>query len=85
MDRFNSISQGVYEPVPGRARRVAPVVALMVVLGAMVALRAAAPGEPVEPLVGLLVLAGLIIPPLVMFLFFNKRIVAGMTAGAVKG
>ncbi|MFC5452705.1 carbohydrate ABC transporter permease [Paenibacillus aestuarii] len=25
------------------------------------------------------------IPPLVMFLFFNKRIIAGMTAGAVKG
>ena len=25
------------------------------------------------------------IPPLVMFMFFNKRIVAGMTAGAVKG
>lgn len=25
------------------------------------------------------------IPPLVMFIFFNKRIVAGMTAGAVKG
>jgi raffinose/stachyose/melibiose transport system permease protein len=25
------------------------------------------------------------IPPLVMFLFFNRRIVAGMTAGAVKG
>ncbi|MEU8818793.1 carbohydrate ABC transporter permease [Actinoplanes sp. NPDC048796] len=25
------------------------------------------------------------IPPLLMFLFFNKRIVAGMTAGAVKG
>jgi len=25
------------------------------------------------------------IPPLVLFLFFNKRIVAGMTAGAVKG
>nr|WP_308129311.1 carbohydrate ABC transporter permease [Actinoplanes polyasparticus] len=25
------------------------------------------------------------IPPLIMFLFFNKRIVAGMTAGAVKG
>jgi raffinose/stachyose/melibiose transport system permease protein len=25
------------------------------------------------------------IPPLVMFLFFNKRIVEGMTAGAVKG
>jgi raffinose/stachyose/melibiose transport system permease protein len=25
------------------------------------------------------------IPPLVMFLFFNKRIVAGITAGAVKG
>jgi raffinose/stachyose/melibiose transport system permease protein len=25
------------------------------------------------------------IPPLVMFLFFNKRIVAGLTAGAVKG
>ncbi|WP_239062473.1 hypothetical protein [Streptomyces sp. SID13031] len=25
------------------------------------------------------------IPPLVMFLFFNRQIVAGMTAGAVKG
>ncbi|XVV09062.1 carbohydrate ABC transporter permease [Actinoplanes sp. CA-131856] len=25
------------------------------------------------------------IPPLLMFLFFNKRIVAGMTAGAIKG
>jgi raffinose/stachyose/melibiose transport system permease protein len=25
------------------------------------------------------------IPPLVMFLFFNRRIVAGMTAGAIKG
>ena len=25
------------------------------------------------------------IPPLLMFLFFNRRIVAGMTAGAVKG
>jgi raffinose/stachyose/melibiose transport system permease protein len=25
------------------------------------------------------------VPPLVMFLFFNRRIVAGMTAGAVKG
>ncbi|MBP1962904.1 raffinose/stachyose/melibiose transport system permease protein [Paenibacillus aceris] len=25
------------------------------------------------------------IPPLVLFLFFNKRIIAGMTAGAVKG
>ncbi|MDD9268380.1 carbohydrate ABC transporter permease [Paenibacillus sp. GCM10023248] len=25
------------------------------------------------------------LPPLVLFLFFNKRIVAGMTAGAVKG
>jgi raffinose/stachyose/melibiose transport system permease protein len=25
------------------------------------------------------------IPPLIMFLFFNRRIVAGMTAGAVKG
>ena len=25
------------------------------------------------------------LPPLIMFLFFNKRIVAGMTAGAVKG
>ncbi|MBL7259206.1 carbohydrate ABC transporter permease [Paractinoplanes lichenicola] len=25
------------------------------------------------------------IPPLIMFLFFNKRIVAGMTAGAIKG
>jgi raffinose/stachyose/melibiose transport system permease protein len=25
------------------------------------------------------------IPPLIMFIFFNKRIVAGMTAGAVKG
>lgn len=24
------------------------------------------------------------IPPLVMFLFFNRRIVAGMTAGAIK-
>ena len=25
------------------------------------------------------------IPPLVMFIFFNRKIVAGMTAGAVKG
>ncbi|GAA2502855.1 carbohydrate ABC transporter permease [Winogradskya humida] len=25
------------------------------------------------------------VPPLVMFLFFNRRIVAGMTAGAIKG
>ncbi|MFC5650250.1 hypothetical protein ACFPYJ_14150 [Paenibacillus solisilvae] len=25
------------------------------------------------------------IPPLILFLFFNKKIVAGMTAGAVKG
>jgi len=25
------------------------------------------------------------IPPLVMFLFFNRKIVEGMTAGAVKG
>ncbi|WP_243740446.1 hypothetical protein [Streptomyces sp. 8K308] len=25
------------------------------------------------------------IPPLVMFLFFNRQIVAGMTSGAVKG
>ena len=25
------------------------------------------------------------IPPLVMFMFFNRQIVAGMTAGAVKG
>jgi hypothetical protein len=25
------------------------------------------------------------IPPLIMFLFFNRQIVAGMTAGAVKG
>lgn len=25
------------------------------------------------------------VPPLIMFLFFNRRIVAGMTAGAVKG
>jgi raffinose/stachyose/melibiose transport system permease protein len=25
------------------------------------------------------------IPPLIMFLFFNRRIVAGMTAGAIKG
>lgn len=24
-------------------------------------------------------------PPLVMFLFFNRRIVAGLTAGAIKG
>ena len=27
----------------------------------------------------------IMVPPLVMFLFFNRRIVAGMTAGAVKG
>ncbi|MNJ61049.1 L-arabinose transport system permease protein AraQ [compost metagenome] len=27
----------------------------------------------------------LTIPPLLLFLIFNKRIVAGMTAGAVKG
>jgi len=25
------------------------------------------------------------IPPLIMFLFFNRKIVEGMTAGAVKG
>jgi raffinose/stachyose/melibiose transport system permease protein len=25
------------------------------------------------------------IPPLIMFLFFQKQIVAGMTSGAVKG
>jgi raffinose/stachyose/melibiose transport system permease protein len=25
------------------------------------------------------------IPPLVMYLFFNRQIVAGMTAGAIKG
>src|SRR5262249_36248473 len=25
------------------------------------------------------------IPPLIMFLFFNRQIVAGMTAGAIKG
>jgi raffinose/stachyose/melibiose transport system permease protein len=25
------------------------------------------------------------IPPLIVFLFFNRQIVAGMTAGAVKG
>jgi raffinose/stachyose/melibiose transport system permease protein len=25
------------------------------------------------------------IPPLIMFIFFNRKIVAGMTAGAVKG
>jgi raffinose/stachyose/melibiose transport system permease protein len=25
------------------------------------------------------------LPPLILFLFFNKKIVAGMTAGAVKG
>jgi raffinose/stachyose/melibiose transport system permease protein len=25
------------------------------------------------------------IPPLVMFLFFNRQIVAGMTSGAIKG
>lgn len=25
------------------------------------------------------------IPPLVLFIFFNKKIVAGMTAGSVKG
>ena len=25
------------------------------------------------------------IPPLIMFMFFNRRIVAGLTAGAVKG
>ncbi|MNY74008.1 hypothetical protein D3C86_2129370 [compost metagenome] len=25
------------------------------------------------------------IPPLILFLFFNKKIVAGMTAGSVKG
>ena len=25
------------------------------------------------------------IPPLVVFLFFNRQIIAGMTAGAVKG
>jgi raffinose/stachyose/melibiose transport system permease protein len=27
----------------------------------------------------------IMVPPLIMFLFFNRRIVAGMTAGAVKG
>ena len=25
------------------------------------------------------------VPPLIMFIFFNRKIVAGMTAGAVKG
>jgi raffinose/stachyose/melibiose transport system permease protein len=25
------------------------------------------------------------LPPLILFIFFNKQIVAGMTAGAVKG
>ena len=25
------------------------------------------------------------IPPLIMFIFFNRKIVEGMTAGAVKG
>mgnify|MGYP003289698169 CR=1 FL=1 len=25
------------------------------------------------------------IPPLIMFLFFNRKIVAGMTSGAIKG
>jgi raffinose/stachyose/melibiose transport system permease protein len=25
------------------------------------------------------------IPPLIMFIFFNRQIVAGMTSGAVKG
>jgi raffinose/stachyose/melibiose transport system permease protein len=25
------------------------------------------------------------IPPLLMFLFFNRQIVAGMTSGAIKG
>ena len=25
------------------------------------------------------------VPPLIMFIFFNRRIVAGMTAGAIKG
>ena len=25
------------------------------------------------------------IPPLIMFIFFNRKIVSGMTAGAVKG
>jgi raffinose/stachyose/melibiose transport system permease protein len=25
------------------------------------------------------------IPPLIMFLFFNRHIVAGMTSGAIKG
>ena len=25
------------------------------------------------------------IPPLIMFMFFNRKIVAGLTAGAVKG
>ncbi|REJ16351.1 MAG: ABC transporter, partial [Paenibacillaceae bacterium] len=25
------------------------------------------------------------IPPLILFIFFNKRIVAGMVAGSVKG
>jgi raffinose/stachyose/melibiose transport system permease protein len=25
------------------------------------------------------------IPPLIVFIFFNRQIVAGMTAGAVKG
>ena len=25
------------------------------------------------------------IPPLIMFLFFNRRIVAGLTSGAIKG
>ena len=25
------------------------------------------------------------VPPLVMFMFFNRKIVAGLTAGAIKG
>ena len=25
------------------------------------------------------------IPPLIMFIFFNRKIVAGLTAGAIKG
>jgi len=33
---------------------------------------------------GLVLFLRIIFPPLILFVFFNKRIVAGMTAGAVK-
>jgi raffinose/stachyose/melibiose transport system permease protein len=40
--------------------------------------------EIVEALVFMNILL-ITIPPLIVYLFFNRQIVAGMTAGAVKG